>query len=359
MRVIKDNMKRIAIVGAGGTGHALAALLSSRGHEVYLTDSESYLPILKQTAESPVIHFSGTVTGCGKITLSTTDTQAALSKADMVVCCTISNRDEEVAARIAPYVSEDKPVLLAAGNGGSILYHRVFERMGKPRVLVAETGGNFFPCRMISPGQVVIGLPLGPKPVAAFPPENTARAVEAFRDIWELTPAKCIPAAMFNGPNLISHLGVVLLNVGAIEKSNGSFNLFTDGITPSVINLTDDLWAEKKAVLDAFGVETTPPVRGMFEGVMDPDNSVYQYFRMMDGPDTLENRYITEDVPILTSFFVSIARGLGIPVPLFESMVRLISSAAQKDFYAQGRTLENLGLGHLDRDEIIAYFCGG
>lgn len=351
-------MKKIAVVGAGGTGHALAAILASRGCEVFLTDSEAYLPILEQTAASPTIRFSGTINGCGTVSMATADTEAALSKADVIVCCTISNRDEETARRIAPYVNESRPVLIGAGNGGSLIYHRVFETLGKKNILVAETGGNFFPCRMTAPGQIVIGLPLSPRQVAAFPPENTENAVNAFLDVWELTPAKCIPAAMFNGPNLISHLGAVLLNVGAIEKSGGHFNLFTDGITPSIINLTDDLWAEKKAVLDVFGVESTPPVRKMFEGILDSDNQSYQYFRMMDGPDTLENRYITEDVPILTSFFVSLAKGLGVRVPLFESMVRLISAAARRDFYAEGRTLENLGLGDLTRDEIITYFCG-
>lgn len=35
-------MKRITIVGAGSTGHALAAILSINGHEVYLTDTSAY-----------------------------------------------------------------------------------------------------------------------------------------------------------------------------------------------------------------------------------------------------------------------------------------------------------------------------
>ena len=168
-------MKKIAVVGAGGTGHALAAILASKGHEVFLTDSEAYLPVLKQTAESLTIHFSGTVNGCGTISMATVDTEAALSKADIIVCCTISNRDEEVARRIAPYVNENRPVLIGTGNGGSLIYHRVFEALGKKNILVAETGGNFFPCRMTAPGQIVIGLPLSPKPVAAFPLKTPKR----------------------------------------------------------------------------------------------------------------------------------------------------------------------------------------
>ena len=32
-------MKKIAVIGAGGTGVALSAILASKGHEVYLTDN--------------------------------------------------------------------------------------------------------------------------------------------------------------------------------------------------------------------------------------------------------------------------------------------------------------------------------
>lgn len=38
-------MKKITIVGAGSTGHALAAVLSMNGHEVYLTDSSAYTDV--------------------------------------------------------------------------------------------------------------------------------------------------------------------------------------------------------------------------------------------------------------------------------------------------------------------------
>ena len=34
-------MKKIAVIGAGGTGVALSAILASKGHEVYLTDKSA------------------------------------------------------------------------------------------------------------------------------------------------------------------------------------------------------------------------------------------------------------------------------------------------------------------------------
>ena len=162
-------MKKIAVVGAGSTGHALAAILASKGHTVYLADSEAYADILQATQRVRTIRVSGTVTLEGTPTAVTTDIGWAITEAELIVCCTVSNRDEEIARTIAPYLTADKAVLLSAGNGGSIIFHRIFAEAGLADVLVGEVAGNFFPCRLTGVGQTVIGLPLAPKGAAAFP----------------------------------------------------------------------------------------------------------------------------------------------------------------------------------------------
>ena len=349
-------MKRITIVGAGSTGHALAAILSINGHEVYLTDTSAYTDVLEKSARYGTIKIRGTVTGEGTPKCITTNVASALERAELIICCTISNRDEEVAQMLAPFVTPEKPVLLSAGNCGSIIYHRVFEQYGKKGILVGEVGGNFFPCRLSEDRIATIGLPLGPKAIAAFPPENTVRLAEAFGEVWDFKPVKSILYAAFNGPNLICHIAGTILNIAAIENSDGSFNLFRNGISPGVINLLEQLWEEKKSVFDVFGFQPAPSVRGMFEGIQHHD-PFYDYFCEMDGPGDLLHRYISEDAPLLTCFFISIARGIGVDVPLYESMIRLFSAVTGTDYYRQGRTLENLCLEHLSKEELIAYFC--
>lgn len=95
----------------------------------------------------------------------------------------------------------------------------------------------------------------------------------------------------------------------------------------------------------------------MFEGILDPNNHFYDYFREMGGPGSLTHRYITEDGPILTCFFVSIARAAHIPVPLFEGLLTLLGAVTTNSFYEDGRTLENLGLAGLYDHDLISFFC--
>lgn len=349
-------MQNIAVIGAGGTGHALAAILASKGHHVCLADTPAYQECLEQTKSLGAIHLTGAAVLSGRPAVVTTDIGLAVRKSQLIICCTISNRDEELAEIIAPHLNDRHAVLIAAGNGGSILYHRIFARHGHSGTLVGEVAGNFFPCRMTSPGHILIGLPLSPKGAAAFPPANTAQLIERFQAVWELQPCTSLFEAMFNGPNIICHGAGVAANLAAIDRSGGRFNLFKDGLSPAFLNLTDMLWEEKRSVYEEMGCQPAPPPRGMLSGVMDPDNPDYRYFREMDGPGSLEHRYISEDVPCLLCFFVSIARRLKVPVPLFSSIIRLLSAATGTDYYAEGRTLEALGLDTLSREELIAFF---
>lgn len=349
-------MKKIAVIGAGGTGVAMAAILASKGHCVYLADNESYADILEQTRQAGEIQVSGTVSLSGKPHCVTTDIGKAVTDCELIVCCTISNRDEEVAKAIAPYLSAHKAVLVGAGNGASVVYHRIFAQAGHADTLVGEVAGNFFPCRLTGPGQILIGLPLSGKGVAAYPPENSALLAQRFAEVWELAPCRSLFEAMFNGPNLICHGAGIVTNLVAIDRSNGDYNLFTQGLSPAYLDLTDALWEEKRRVYEAMECTVSPAPRDFLAGVADPNNEAFRFFRQMDGPGSLGNRYVTEDVPYLICYFVSIARHLGVPVPLFEGIVSILSAATGNDYYAVGRTLENLGLKDLNREQLIDFF---
>lgn len=347
-------MSNILVIG-GGTGHALSALLAAKGLHVCLADTPAYAAVFEQTKAAGSIEISGTTQAVGMPEQITTDLASAVQAAELIVCCTVSTRDEEVARAIAPHLTDDKAVLVVAGNGGSLIYHRVFEQAGHGATPLGEVAGNFFPCRLTAPGKILIGLPLSPKGVAAYPPTSSAALAERFREVWELTPCESLFEALFNGPNIICHSAGIAANLSAIDRGTG-FNLFTDGLSPAFLNLTDALWEEKRRVYKAMECKVPPAPRGMLSGVMDTRNEAYQYFRQMGGPDNMHNRYITEDIPCLVCFFISIARHMGVEIPLFESILRIITTATGVDYYKQGRTLENLGLDKLSRPDLIAFF---
>ena len=149
-------MKKIAVIGAGGTGVALSAILASKGHEVYLADNLNQT-VVEAAQEAGVLRTKGTKVCGGRPALVTSNIEEAVRCAELIVCCTISNRDEEIARTLAPVVTKDQAVLVGAGNGATIVYHKIFEEAGKGDVLTAETAGNFFPARVTGAGESTIG----------------------------------------------------------------------------------------------------------------------------------------------------------------------------------------------------------
>ena len=100
-------MKKIAVIGAGGTGVALSAILASKGHEVYLTDSLNQT-VVEAAQEAGVLRTKGTKVCEGRPALVTSNIEEAVRCAELIVCCTISNRDEEIARTLAPAVTKDR-----------------------------------------------------------------------------------------------------------------------------------------------------------------------------------------------------------------------------------------------------------
>jgi opine dehydrogenase len=73
----------------------------------------------------------------------------------------------------------------------------------------------------------------------------------------------------------------------------------------------------------------------------------------------MQDRYVTEDIPMGASLTASLARKAGIAVPTYDAMIHLASVVNDTDFYSRGRTLKHLGLGELSISEIVEYVRTG
>lgn len=65
--------------------------------------------------------------------------------------------------------------------------------------------------------------------------------------------------------------------------------------------------------------------------------------------DLHEHRYVREDVLLGLGLQVSLARHLGVPAPVSEGLLAIVSAFTGA---APGRTLADLGLGHLGPEEL-------
>jgi opine dehydrogenase len=71
------------------------------------------------------------------------------------------------------------------------------------------------------------------------------------------------------------------------------------------------------------------------------------------GPDALKNRYITEDVPYSLVLASSIGDELGVDTSVIDSLITIVSTAADINYWAEGRTLATWGLKGAGREGLI------
>ena len=118
-------IERITVIGAGSTGHAVAGVMAMRGFKVTLCDNESFSKELNAVKELGFIQLRGRIRGIGAPAKVTTDPAEAIPGAQAIFIHVPSDRHEEVARFIAPYLEDGQHILIIPGNLGSFLFRDV------------------------------------------------------------------------------------------------------------------------------------------------------------------------------------------------------------------------------------------
>jgi opine dehydrogenase len=356
-------VKEICIIGAGNGGTAIAGDMTLAGHRCRLFECPEYASNLQPVIDQGGIHVTGIArTGFAKLGLATFDLSEATRGADLVMVTTQALAHERVARELAPHLSDDQTVILWPGSGGTLAVRKVWKELGfNRRVFVAE--GVTFPycCRRLKgPGTVNIHRIDGPRMlVAALPATDTPAVLKALEGTYghRVTPGVSILEPALYNVNIIVHPVGALLNMGRIEYSRGEFWMYKEGITPSVKKVIDRMDAERSALFRALGYKpyTYDEVfRDCF------DMSVAQFaVDSSQGPFSMQDRYVTEDIPMGATLSLSLGRKAGVAMPTYEAMIHLASVVNNTDFYASGRSLENLGLAGVSLEGLKILLLNG
>lgn len=355
--------KRICVIGAGNGGSAIAGDLTLAGHRCRLFEFPGYAGNIEPIRESGGIHVTGIAhTGFARLELATLHLAEAVAGADLIMVATVALAHERVARELAPLLEEGQVVVLWPGSGGTLAFRKVWDDLAfDKRVYLAEAVTFPYCCRRLEgPGTVNIHRIDGPNMLlAAHPATDTQFVLQALEGTYGhvVKPAANILEPALYNVNIIVHPVGALLNMGRIEYAEGEFYMYKEGITPSVKKVIYAMDAERSALFRALGRKP-----------YTYDEIFYDCFNMSveefaatssKGPFNMQDRYVTEDIPMGTTLTVSLARKAGVPTPTYDSMIHLASVVNETDFYRTGRTLENLGLSHLSLKQIDTYVQTG
>ena len=361
-------MSTVAIIGAGIGGVYLVAELGLAGHRLRLHDLDD-TRLADIRAHGGVDVAPG---GLAAVEHATTDLRIAVDGAEIIIVATGGNAQETVARSLAPLLRDGQIILLIQGNtGGSLVVRHALDAAGcRANIDVAEMDNYPFSNWRDSPTRI---RPIVKKrwlQIASFP----GRRIDAvFARLAPLFPHAVSAASVihtgFTNANAMLHVANCVANAGKIDRGE-SYRFYAEGVTPSVARLYGAINAERVAVAAALGAEV-PTLEDWFErvyGVRGADlpetcrllssNSDGPY-QATGTPKSFEHKYITEDVPVGLMPMRALGTAAGVPTPTIDALITLVRAMTGKDFVAEARTLERMGLGGLGAAEIQRVVADG
>jgi len=349
-----------AVIGAGSGGLAMAGHLALLGHGVALYNRSAER--ISEIEERGGVSLRGVVEGLGRIELASSNIAEVVSQADVIMIVVPAFAHRDVAELCAPHLRDGQAVLLTPGRtGGAIEFRRVLERAGtREKVQVAEAQTILHTCRVGSvPAEVTIFSVKQQVPVAALPARDTDDVLARIRETFsQFTRAESVLSTSLGNVGAILHPAPTLLNVGWIETMRTQFLHYYEGITPSVARLLEQMDSERLAIASAIGVsvpsvtEWLESVYGARGGSLFDTIQATDAYREVYAPQTIQHRYLYEDVPTGLVPMASLGDVVGVDTPRMDLVIELACGICGVDFWARGRTVEALGLSGLDAEGL-------
>ena len=356
--------KPIAIIGAGNGGQTTAAWLANQGYKTRIFDVMEDTVAKLNELGGVNIYGNTDYPGFGKIEFATTDMEKAIEGCELILLILPENYHDSIAVKMAPYLKDGQIVVLNPASGlGAISFKKTLTDAGcTADVTLAVTCSLLFAARIQTTGDVFVTGQKTELSIVAIPNSKREIIKEAIYPVFSQHHFidNSIQLALDN-LNLIFHPGPTLLYTAQIEKGE-KFNYYND-MVPSQITLMKALDQERMAICAAYGVKL-PDAEAAFALEYSYEGDLYtmlknaECYKGIMGPNSLQVRYLLEDVPFSLRSVQILGKIAKVPTPVIDS-VCTIGEALVGDVMAEGYTMEALGLSEdIGFDEFVA-LCNG
>ena len=354
--------KPIAILGGGAGAHMMAADLTSRGHAVHLYEHARLAAKFRTTLKTKTIECTGIgPVGEFKIKKATTNLADAIRGVEWINVVIPATGHELFFGELVRAVRPGQKVVVWAGDFGSLRLRKMLADAGKAKkTALIETNTLPYGTRLMGPAKIKL-LVIAPRVMAAaLPAKGGDRAVAGLKDLFPcILPGANVLATAFNNPNPIVHPPGSLLNTGRIEFSGGNFYMYHEGITDSVARVIREIYEESRRMARRLGFDmmqyadvdftTKCSVMGVeFVAPFDTQGVIGSIL----GPCTVQDRYITEDLPFGLVPRSELGRLVGVPTPVIDGIISIGTVVCREDYWRTGRTLAKLGLAGMSKEQI-------
>ena len=392
----------VAVLGGGSVGRTCAADCKLAGNTVRLFDiqpfAEKSLKYLEKTGVTlvgtPKNKYGFSRLGNAKFDMVTDDMAKAVDGVKLILVCIPSVAHEAFFEQLAPLLKDGQIVHIIPDNYGSLRLRKKLRETGsRAKVIIGGWSSAPYGTRIVTEG----GVPTPEQYLVyraitlrgeALPDADSDDLLESTRYLGcfdSITQGdgpvkgKTVLDIGFSNVNPVIHVPGTVLGASVMENfgriygghDRFQYSIYSHAFCPSLSEVQVAFYEEETALAEAIGVDLARYPREDFfsrasilgpeymgEGCIIPFEEQWPT-GFTTGPFTIQNRYITEDVPVGCHVYHELGKKFGIATPVIDSMITIASVMTGQDFYKTGVKLEDLGIGHLDKDQLLKYLNEG
>jgi opine dehydrogenase len=358
---------RATVLGSGAGALTIAGELGLAGVEVMVADFPEFAPGLEPVAEQGGIRIKCDWHGASVAPIAATsdDPPTAAKGAPLLIVSVPSFGHAPFAEALAQVLEDGQAVLWMGEGGGTLSMVSALRSVGRrPELLLGESNTLPYGARVRGPALVWALRKAGGTLVVGLPASNGQQAFEIANAIWPWTSrGENVWETVLLNFNAIDHVATLLLNLGRVEGRTGSMLLWGEGATPGVANAIEAVDGELLGLRAALGLANRKryPDYLVEQGFADEvkaslhetlQSSFLASGTFPCGPEALQSRYITEDVPYALVLASSIGDEVGVDTPVIDALIALASAVTKTDWRAEGRTLAGWDLAGVGVDGL-------
>ncbi|MEQ8186437.1 MAG: NAD/NADP octopine/nopaline dehydrogenase family protein [Candidatus Eremiobacterota bacterium] len=361
---------KVAVLGAGHGGQAMAGDLTLGGHEVRLAAVPEHATNIKLLEAFGGIFVEGVTAtgnppGFARPAMITTDVPSAIKGAQVIMIVVPAFGQEVYMKHLVESGEKGQIIVFNPGKFASLVFAKMLRDAGRENdFLIGETACLIYAAKTRGLGHVHIKAVKEELLFSALPSILSGKALWLLSELYpQLTPAYNILQTSVDDPGSIVHPVTTLLNMSRIEQMGPYRNSHYD-ITPSIARILETVDKERMDIARALCYETYTLMEStqiMYKiKAHNLYDTVYQItaHNIQMSPGDLTHRYITEDVPYGLVPISSIGKMLGIPIPGIDAIIKIASMANGVDYLSTGITVEKMGISDMSLKELINYVTG-
>ncbi len=382
--------KPVAVLGGGACAQTFAAEFTLAGYKVRLYElPELARETLGEVLKSHEIELGGTQlnfkwfrrAGVAKVNVVTTEISEALKGAGLVIVAIPAKGHKPFFEKMIPYLEDGQVISIFPDNFGALMLRNMMGEKGcDVDVIIGGWSSMPYAVRVVEPGKADCTMRIRELICDALPSKDgdkffeTLKGIPAFDGTAELKRGDTIIGVGLSNPNPAVHVPGSILNVGAMEVSEmegilgipkGKYSMYKHGMSPAVSRVQFAFYQEERKIADAMGIKMIEHREDQFFWKSSIMGMAY-WTPFVDvvmppivGPNSVDHRYFTEDIPVGTVVRYKLAKKFGVDVPIIESLIWLGSAACKRDFFKEGKSLKELGIEELTKEQLIRYLREG